>query len=119
MDQIQAPRARKLVNFLKNLLTCAREALESDLQLDFWKQKDLPVKKIESWMEEFQLTEDQILNQLRYAAFEWEEKTEQEIPRPVGLFFTVLKKRWFFKIDREIESEGKRSSVGRYVERIF
>jgi hypothetical protein len=98
----------KSVSINKNLLT---EVLNSDSNLEYWKTQDLPVKKIESWMTEFNYTEEQILNQLRYSAFEWKTKTSKEVQKPIGKFYTALKSGGFSKPTGYKTPEEKRQAI--------
>lgn len=98
----------KSVSINKNLLTTQ---FETDPNLKYWRDKDLQIQKIISWMNEFNFSEEQILNQLRYCAFEWKNKTSEEVRKPVGKFYTALANGGFEKPEGYKTPEEKRCDI--------
>ncbi len=98
---------KSVSKFFNKLLTY----LESEQYLCYWKKFDLSPKKIILWMQEFDLSEEQMLNQLRYAAFEWHDKTETEVKKPVGKFYVALKSGGFSKPSGYKTPEEKRLEI--------
>jgi len=88
--------------FLKNNTTSkATEILETDIELGYWRQKNLSPKQFLSWLKLFNDDIDLLIESLSYCAFAMVDLKEEK-EKPVRNVFS-----WFFKIVEKTGSYPK------------